>query len=255
MRDMGIALMESKLQSNRLEKHLILLLIGWMYLLAIMIFFLNSNLAWNIGISSILVSGTAALAAIFLRQDWRLWLASAIIPTISIACLPFTEVNSADSIAIGSLLFAMIIVGLYQAYIIWKRAIDSAKIMNDLALIKDRQVVIRVHHKDAVRPNFAKIQATIKKAFFWTEDNPALIVKPNIYCAKSKDFAIDIILVLGVSLNIVHEIFGTSRHAVGSPTLIKMYRIKDETTMKQLLTSKRLSPNEEYLGLGAISAT
>ena len=106
---------------TRLERQLISVLIGWMCLLAVMVFIISQDLAGNLVASSILAAGSAALAATFLNRDWRLWLLSTLVPIISILSLPFADVNAADVVALESLLMALVVVGLYQTHIIRKR--------------------------------------------------------------------------------------------------------------------------------------
>jgi len=101
---------------TRLERQLVLLLIGWMCFLAIAVLIVNQNFAGNVAISAVLVAGSAALAATFLKRDWRLWLVSVIFPIVSIVGFPFAGANVADIIALESLLIALVALGLYQAY-------------------------------------------------------------------------------------------------------------------------------------------
>lgn len=111
--------------SSRIGYVLTAFFICWLVLLAVLTFFINSNLAGNVIISSILLGGSFALAATFLKKEWRFWLMAVVFMAIPIPFVPLGTSNVVDIFTLELLCFSFIIIGLCQVQFVRKKISET----------------------------------------------------------------------------------------------------------------------------------
>ena len=106
---------------------------------------------------------------------------------------------------------------------------------------------------DALEPDFRQVRCTIHQVAPTAHSHHLLVVHPAKAIHFSDDFAVEDLLLVGIDMDVVAELFGTSKRPQGLPVLAAIWRAKDLGGMvSRVEAGKAPASSEEYLGRGEI---
>jgi len=244
--------MQDSLKANisRFERVSICAVIGFCFFVIISMFLMNRDIALNIFIVG-LIGGASAVLIHILYRDWRLWVLASTLTALSAAAIPFVSGYVGPAIDMLLLLGAAGI-GAFEAHRSREAFLRENQVMKDIRKVNGRHLKVRVHKDDVRAPYFAVVYATIEEAAFLEDGRSFLIVRPDSFCAKGEDLVIEKMVLLGIDLSIVQELFGVSRRALGRPVVAGIYHLEDDAMKEQTLASRTIPTDCDYLGRAAV---
>jgi hypothetical protein len=124
----------------------------------------------------------------------------------------------------------------------------------DVDRVVGRPIDIDVDGADALDPDFRHVRGAIRQVVLTAGNFHLLVVHPAEEVRFSGDFVVEEILLIGIDMDLVTELFGNPQRPPGLPVLAAIWRVKDfETMISRVEAGKAPAPSEEYLGRGEVS--
>lgn len=116
-----------------------------------------------------------------------------------------------------------------------------------------KTIRIQVDPVDASEPDFVTVQAVVEQVIGGTHNGSLLIVRPAAPIAISPDFTVTRMLLVGIDMDLVKELFGTPQRPRGLPVVAGVWRLKDATSIERVVSKKHPPSSKEYLGRAQVS--
>lgn len=119
--------------------------------------------------------------------------------------------------------------------------------------IKGARLTLSLDPGDAVEPDFVIVGLTITDVIFAETDSQTIVARLDRPAFRSTNHPVIDLLLAGVGMNVVDELFGVSSRPPGLPVLVGIWRLNDRAALEQIVATRRPPPASEFMGRGELS--
>jgi len=116
-----------------------------------------------------------------------------------------------------------------------------------------RRIVIDVDGSAALDPDFRQVRCVIRRVVSIEGGYHLLVVHPAKGIRFSDDFVVEDMLLEGIDMDLLAELFGVPQRPEDLPVLVAIWRANDlDGVLRRVMVGKAPGPSEEFLGRGKV---